>query len=312
MVDDAPASPKVLVGVDGSSTAQEALSWAAAEAGRRNVPLVVVYALSMPLARRRNTGVFRLLPSDMAVEYAEYVLAHAAEHLRSQRFAGPVKTRLALEKPALALLRRSGPEDVIVVGSRGLGALGTAVLGSVGVRLAAQATCPVVVVHDTHSPGIEPRRIVVGVDGSECSRRALVFALEQGARAADASLVVVNSTETPTPFAAQPLVALSGYPPDRWPERLSKDLVTDMIAQAGEGTVHNVDITVTCTREDPAHALLAESAEADLVVVGSRGRGGVRGLFLGSVSQSVLHQARVPVAIVPHHSAHAVGTVGRG
>ncbi len=182
-------------------------------------------------------------------------------------------------------------------------------LGSVGVRLAAQATCPVVVLQGTHGedPGTEPRRIVVGVDGSECSQRALVFALEQGARAVDASLVVVNSTETPTPFAVQSLVALGERPPDGLPERLSKD----MIARAEEGTAHDVDITVLCTREDPVHALLPESATADLVVLGSRSRGGIRGLLLGSVSQGVLHRARVPVAIVPHHGVQGVGTVGR-
>ncbi|PSK90946.1 nucleotide-binding universal stress UspA family protein [Murinocardiopsis flavida] len=312
MVDNTAAPSKVLVGVDGSSPAQEALIWATAQAGRRNVPLVVVYALSVPLAQLENTGVFRLAPSDTAVAHAEHVLAEAAEHARTQRFTGPVETLLALEKPAVALMRQSTPADLVVVGSRGLGALGTAFLGSTSVRLVAQATCPVIVVHGTRgrAPSTEPRRTVVGVDGSECSQRALVFALEQGAGTADASLVVVNSMEAPTPFAAQSLVSMGGPAPDRLPEHLSKDLVADMIAEAGEATTHAIDITVLCTRADPVEALLAEGAKADLVVLGSRGRGGVRGLFLGSVSQRVLRSASVPVAIVPH-GVRGVGTVGK-
>ncbi|KOX16323.1 universal stress protein [Nocardiopsis sp. NRRL B-16309] len=304
MGEDAPDPPKVLVGVDGSSTAHEALVWAAAEADRRAVPLVVVYALSVPLARAGDTEVLRLAPSDAAVAHGELVLADAAEHVRTHRLTDQVETSLALEKPAVALMRRSGPADVIVVGSRGLGALGSAFLGSTSVRLAARAACPVVVVHGTSDAGAraEPRRIVVGVDGSECSQRALAFALEQASGGAGASLVVVNSMETPTPFASQSLVTMSGQAPDRWPEHLSKGLVTDMIEQVGADTADNVDVSVVCTRQHPADALLTEGAEADLVVLGSRGRGGLRGLFLGSVSQSVLHRARVPVAVIPHHS----------
>ncbi|MFE3456548.1 universal stress protein [Nocardiopsis aegyptia] len=310
MGEDAPDRPKVLVGVDGSSTAWAALDWAAAQADRRDLALVVVYALSVPLARTANTEVLRLPPSDMAVTHGELVLAEAAGHVRGHWPTGQVGTALALEKPAVALTLRAGPTDLIVVGSRGLGALGSAFLGSTSVRLAARAPCPVVVVHGTHgtSARTRPQRIVVGVDGSECSRRALSFALEQAAGAVDASLVVVNSIESPTPFAAQSLVAMSGQAPDRWPEHLARDLVADMIEQAGADTADNVDVSVVCTRQPPADALLTEGAEADLVVLGSRGRGGLRGLFLGSVSQSVLHRARVPVAVVPHHGVHEADT----
>ncbi|HIY41907.1 MAG TPA: universal stress protein [Candidatus Nocardiopsis merdipullorum] len=246
MVDDTAASPKVLVGIDDSSTAQEVLTRAATEANRRKVPLAVVYALSAPLGRTGSSGTTRSPPSDTAVEHAEHILADTAEHVRAESSAAQVETLLALENPAVALMRRSGPEDLIVVGSRGLGALGTAFRRSVSVRLASQVTCPVVVVHSTRekSLGAEPRRIVVGVDGSEHSQRALVFALEQGARSSGASLVVVNSTEPPTPFAAQSLIALRGQYLDKFPEHVSKDLVMDMVAHAKETTADNVDITV--------------------------------------------------------------------
>ncbi|MFW6639117.1 universal stress protein [Nocardiopsis algeriensis] len=301
MADDTADPAKVIVGVDGTASSRAPLSWAAGEAARRGLPLTVIHAVPALPARVRSA-----VPFGASTEPAEQVLDDAARHVRAVRPRVPVDTLLTSERPASALIRRSGPEDLIVVGSRGLGAVGSAVRGSVGVRLAARAPCPVVVVHGSEKdPAAEPRRIAVGVDGSEESRQALAFALEEAAECGEASLAVVNSEEPPTPFASQALVTQGWHPPERLVEQLSEELVADMLTQVGRPGAADVDVTVLSTRETPVQALLAEARRADLVVLGSRGRGSLRGLLLGSVSQDVLHHAAVPVAMVSRNCAQA-------
>ncbi|MEU0242057.1 universal stress protein [Nocardiopsis sp. NPDC006198] len=302
MADEQLPSPKVAVGVDGSPTGRSALEWATAEAVRRGVPLYVVHALSMPLVVSVYTGPTRFPASEEIADQGRRILAEAAEHARSLRPEVDVQTILALEEPPLALLHRTGPHDLVVVGTRGLGPVRSALAGSAGVRLASHAECPVVVVPapEGETPPLrEPQRIVVGVDGSEDSRRALGFALHEAVRGGAASVVVVNSWEVPMPFATESLVAAGWTPPDDLLDRRSEELVAGVLAEVMDENTEDVDITVVRTERNPVDALVEAGAEADLIVVGSRGRGSIRGLILGSVSQGVLHSATVPVVVLP-------------
>ncbi|GAA1077226.1 hypothetical protein GCM10009642_11920 [Nocardiopsis metallicus] len=212
-----------------------------------------------------------------------------------------VEEVLALEDPATALLRRSSSKDLLVVGSRGLGAARSALDASVSVRLAARADCPVAVVPGTAEakPSAPPRRIVVGVDGSENSRQALAFALREAARTEGGSVVVVHSWQVPLPFHSEALAQGGWSPPDDLLDLRSQEMVADMLAQVTDGGTEGVGVSVVRSGKDPAEAIVEAGADADLIVVGSRGRGSVRGLLLGSVSQSVLHTATVPVAVLP-------------
>jgi len=302
MADEQVPSPKVAVGVDGSATARSALEWAATEAARRGVPLYAVHALSMPMVMSVYAGPTRFPAPEEVAEQGRRILHEAAEHARSIRPGLEVQTVLALEEPHIALLRRTGPEDLVVVGTRGLGPVRSALAGSAGVRLASRATCPVAVVPapEGETPPLrDSQRIVVGVDGSDDSRRALGFALHEAVRNGAESVVVVNSWEVPMPFAAESLAAAGWTPPDDLLDRRSEELVSGVLAEVMDESTEKLDITVVRTESNPVDALVEAGAEADLIVVGSRGRGSVRGLILGSVSQGVLHSATVPVVVLP-------------
>lgn len=293
-------TPKVAVGVDGSATAERALAWAASEAARRGWPLHVVHALDMPLVMSVYAGPTRFPPSEEITEQGQRVLSRAEAHVRELEPDLPVDAVLALEDPAKALLKRTGPEDLLVTGSRGLGAARSALESSVSVRLAARAECPVVVVPESEASVVTaPRRIVVGVDGSDFSRSALDFALREAARVEGGSVVVVHGWRMPLPFdAASP--AQSGWsPPDDLLDQRSQEMVSEMLAHIQDEETEHVGVAVVRMNTDPTDALVDTGATADMIVVGSRGRGSVRGLLLGSVSQGVLHRATVPVTVLP-------------
>lgn len=303
MVENGMVASKVVVGIDGSPTASAALTWATVEADRLGWPLHVVYALAMPLVMSVYAGPTRFPPSEEITEQGRRVLTNAAERVHTLRPNVQVEEVLALEDPTAALLRRVSPDDLVVVGSRGLGAARSALEASVSVRIAARAECPVVVVPDagTAVPTEPPRRIVVGVDGSDNSRRALAFALREAARIEGGSVVVVHSWQVPLPFDSESLAQGGWSPPDDLLDQRSQEMVSDMLALVSDSETEGVGVSVVRSGKDAAEALVEAGAAADLIVVGSRGRGSVRGLLLGSVSQGVLHAATVPVAVLPKH-----------
>ncbi|WP_017611867.1 universal stress protein [Nocardiopsis salina] len=296
--------PRVLAGVDGSAASRGAAEWAAAEAHRRGWPLFLVHALAMPLVMSVYAGPTRFPPSDELTAQGRHVLDEVSDHVRRLVPEMRSETVLALEEPPLALLRRARAGDLVVLGSRGLGPLRSAVESSAGVRLTARSPCPVVVVpgrEGTRGP-VRPRRIVVGVDGSEDSRRALRAALEQAARVPEGSVVVVHSWQVPLPFDPGPDGGEEWTPPGSQLDRRSQEMVSDMLERVSEDATERVGVSVLRTGDDAVSALIGAAEDADLLVVGSRGRGSVRGLLLGSVSQGVMHASPVPVMVLPHRT----------
>lgn len=138
-------------------------------------------------------------------------------------------------------------------------------------------------------------RIVVGVDSSEGSVRALEWAVAEGVLRG-ATVEAVHVWELPV-FAATPLGDL---PLDRGDVAADAQQVFDGIVDAVDSEGLRTPIVRTVVAGGPASELLAAAADADLLVVGSRGRGGFAGLLLGSVSQQVSQHAPCPVVIVPH------------
>lgn len=307
MTEQDMTSPKVVVGVDGSATANAAVDWAVAEAARRKWPLLVVHALAMPLVMSRYSGPTRFPPTEELSAQGQRVLDEAVEHARGLRPGVRAEGVMALQEPHTALLRRADREDLVVVGSRGLGPMRSALESSAGVRLAARASCPVVVVPGGEEArnSTEPRRIVVGVDGSEDSRRALSFALHQAARADGGSVLVVHSWRVPLPFDPGPSGEEAWSPPSDLLDHRSQEMVSEMLEQVMDPDIEQVSVAVARTDEDPVEALVEAGGAADLIVVGSRGRGSVRGLLLGSVSQGVLHSTTVPVVVLPRKGARS-------
>jgi len=296
----------VVVGADGSSHSRAALEWAAAEAVRRDAELHVVHALGMPLIVSAYGGPNRFEPTDEISGQATTVLTEAVELISEKQPSARVETITALEEAPLAMIRDSHPHDLIVLGTRGLGAFASMFVGSVSVRVSAQAPCPVVVVPSDgrgHPATTKLERIVVGVDGSNPSRRALGLAVDLAAET-DGELVVVNSWEVPYPYDPIAMTAAGHQPQENIFEKQSEELVAELLAEAMDEQREdvNIEVTVVRTQAGPVDAILEAAEGADAIVVGSRGRGTIRGLLLGSVSQGVLHHAKIPVVVLPKHA----------
>lgn len=286
----------IVVGVDGSSSAQDAVDWAIAEASARRRPLRIVHAVIWS----SMGDLLGLAPGESADAVlqaaAEEVLGEAETRARSANPDLEVTSRLVPGASAPALLDQAQDAELIVLGSRGLGGFTALLIGSVGIEVAAHAPCPVVVMRPRHvgHPPSSTGRVVVGVDGSEISARAIGFAFEAAARRG-AGVTAVHAWPVPIPGAVgefAPIVvdvdAVKHY---------QRQLLTEAVTTA-QDRFPEVDVQTKLVRTHPGHALVAESSAAALVVVGSRGRGGFRGMLLGSVSQAVLHHAECPVAVV--------------
>lgn len=189
------------------------------------------------------------------------------------------------------LLDEGYDASLIVVGTRGLSALGALVLGSVSGQVAARSVCPTVVVPPDIGP--DDGSIVVGVDGSPASDAALRFALKEATRRSD-TVTAVNA------FHAQAIPMLTK--PEAYATALEREHAEKMVAEAVDraldATGCGLDVTIHTVAGHPADAILDAGQGAAMIVVGSRGRAGVCSLVLGSTSHAVLHQAHRPVVVV--------------
>ncbi|GAA3721927.1 nucleotide-binding universal stress UspA family protein [Spinactinospora alkalitolerans] len=296
-----PRGPREIVaGVDGSGPAWAALEWAAAAAAGRGAALRIVYALSMPLVREPFGKAIRMAPTPEVAERGGAFLAAAAERVGRAHPRLPVQTQVSAREPAPALLAAAEHAELAVVGSRGLGGLGSTFFGSVSLRVAAHAACPVVVIPPEKKGGArgDRRDVVVGVDGSPASAAALRCALREAARIG-ADLVAVHVLRAPEPPG--PLAPDADAESDRDrrtnAERV-EGYVHDFVARERPPGSGGVDVRVAVMEGHAAQALLEQSEGAALLVVGSRGHGGFLGLLLGSVSRAVLHHSAVPVMVV--------------
>ena len=277
---------RFIVGVDGSPGSEDALRWAVEEARLRSATLTAVLAWNF-LDQYHADGGQRFDPHyDEGT--ARLALDAAIERALGDG-ADDVARRVVCDLPSTALLDASEDADLLVVSARGLGVFRGLVLGSVSQRCLEHATCPVAVVHAPAGDRPSPR-VVVGVDGSEAAAAALRWAAEE-ARLRGAALTVVHAWEVPYPaeitFAGGTYAAM---------EQAAHEVVADALADAGLVADEVEHLVVQST---PSRAILEAAAEATLVVVGSRGRGGFAGLLLGSVSHQVSQHAGCPVVVAP-------------
>jgi nucleotide-binding universal stress UspA family protein len=138
------------------------------------------------------------------------------------------------------------------------------------------------------------KTVVVGVDGSPSSRKALTWAAAEAAEHG-AGLVVVNVWEHTLAPPAGSVSVSEKYVPDS-SQRTAEELLTEIKEVLGEDPP--VVVQPTVKQGNPAKVLIEQSADADLLVVGTRGHGGFRGLVLGSVSQHVAGYAKCSVAVI--------------
>ncbi|MEV0299409.1 universal stress protein [Nocardia sp. NPDC050710] len=217
----------------------------------------------------------------------EQARALAEQAVGDQRLE--ITTALAESAPIPALKDSSKDARLLVVGTRGHGALRRGLLGSVSTSLARHAHCPVAVIPD-EDPVPTDGAVVVGVDGSACSAHAVGVAYEQAAVRNVALVAVHTWSEVYRYIPREEMLqedsalaeSLAGYS-DRYPD---------------------VEIRRVVVEDRPAQRLLHEAQGAQLLVVGSHGRGGFAGMTLGSVSQAVLHAAPCAVIIARCQTDH--------
>ncbi|RCV54787.1 universal stress protein [Marinitenerispora sediminis] len=291
----------IIAGVDGSDSSRYALEWSANEARLRGLGLRIVTAVpphekegpfSEFVVRGRTEEAPQAADARALLDYAREWITRIYPEL-------VVEARLVEQRPAEALLQEAAEPDAaaVVLGSRGLGSFASAFVGSVGVEVSAHASIPVVVLPKKHETAQGVRgRIVVGVDGSETGQRAARFAFEQ-ARIRSAELVAVSAWQPITAFASSMGPVPAEVFDDESVAAAARTTLDEALAEL-RSAYPDVSVQARAVRGHPVVVLLEESTPADLIVVGSRGRGGFRGLLLGSVSQSVLHGAHGPVAVV--------------
>lgn len=278
-------SDGVVAGYDGSPGADEALRWAVWEARERGTVLTICLACAPEyLAMLDDASV-----DDLAQRKGKEILACAIQYAESALGPGAVREVLACGPAAQVLCERSGNAEMVVVGSRGHGRVAGLRLGSVASQVAMHGSGPVVVVPRQWQPANRaPGPVVVGVDQSPASRPAVEFAVREARLRGVPLLAVCALADAPD--------VLGGA---REMEAAFNRAMT-LLEQ-----VHpDVAVARRVAPGSPRAALLAAGGEAQLLVAGCRGRGGIRGMSLGSVAQAVLNYARCPVAVI-HPSAGA-------
>lgn len=284
----------VVVGVDGSEPSLVAVDHAAREALTRGCPLRIVHAFIWPLLNVQ-TGPSPMGPAEGGLlNIAQEYLDEGAERARLTAPDIDIETDLVTGEALAVLAQESRDAVLTVVGSRGTGGFTGLLVGSTAVHLAAHGHSPLVVIRGRPDPA---GPVVLGLDGSPTAESAVDFAF------AEASVRAV------------PLVALHAWSnwsaPARGGHGDPMPLVTDLdrlqedeerlLSEALSGRQAKYpDVTVErrLVRSRTRPALIEASREAQLIVVGARGRGGFAGLLLGSASQALLHHAECPVAVV--------------
>lgn len=278
----------LVVGVDGSSASNAAVIWAARDAAMRNAPLTLVHMLSTYVPTFPQIP----LPGGVAVwqeEDGRLVLEEAAKLAReSAGGAIAVTTELKSSPPIPTLVQLSEDADMVVVGSHGRGAVGRVLLGSVSSGVLRGAACPVAIIPDEEQDVRDDAPVLVGIDGSPASELATAIAFDEASRRSvdlravhawsDAEILDLGGLDWPTlQIESEQVLAerLAG-----WQERYP-----DVAVQR----------VVVCDR--PARELVNQSKSAQLAVLGSRGRGGIARMLLGSVSNAVVHSVHRPIIV---------------
>jgi nucleotide-binding universal stress UspA family protein len=283
--------PGIVVGVDGSCASPVAVDWAARDAAMRGVSLTVVHIATgletwpqLPVST--GFGEWQRHHGHQLIDAAVGIASEAARGT-GQRL--PIKTEIYYSATVPTLVDMSRDAEMVVVGRGGQGAFG-ALLGSVSSGVIQHAHCPVAVIHDEDPLMPYPAQapVLVGVDGSPAAEWATEIAFDEASRR-HVDLVALRAWSD---------AGAADHPGLDWSSMKSSEdeSLTDRLAgwqdRYPDVRTHRL---VVCDR--PARQLIEHSEEAQLVVVGSHGRGGFAGMLLGSVSAAVVQSARMPVIV---------------
>jgi nucleotide-binding universal stress UspA family protein len=278
----------IVVAVDGSPASNAAACWAARDAAMRNIPLTVVHAVATPTATWPPVA----YPDSLAVSLEDEGKKAILDAIKIAEDAMPadrkvdIKRELVYSTPALALIKMSDEAEMIVLGTAGRGLLARGVLGSVSSDVARNASCPVAVIRDEDLP--DPHApVLVGIDGSPTSERATALAFDEASRRG-VDLIALHAWSD----VATEIPYLDWATVEEEAQRSLAESLAGWRQRYPDVTVHRVVV-----RDRPARHLIDAAETAQLVVVGSHGRGGLTGVLLGSVSNTLLHSVRIPVIV---------------
>lgn len=275
-----PEVKTVVVGYDASAESQVALAWAASLARWRNLPLRVVAAheLDAPETTFGQPGVLKRHKQE-----ADAAAAEGADRVKGGDLE--IEARGVLRGAADALVINSGPQDILVVGHRGRGRMRQALLGSVAVEVLQKAEARVVVVRGQPEPLPTPGLpIVVGVDGSEQSVRALDEAASLAAAAGSPLHVIVAPKGLKNPDTAK-----RGGSPDE---------LSSWTEQHVHKSHPELELKSISSDAGPVESLTEGASAATMIVLGAAGQNDLRHLILGSTSRAVVEKATCPVYLV--------------
>lgn len=287
-----PNQPNIVVGVDGSPASNCAVDWAARDAALRRVGLHIVH-VAKPLGVAAPRAPMPTAVSRWQTQQGQKIIDDAVEIAkRSTPDGGPtlIETDVLSAPVVPTLVDLSKGAQLIVVGSRGRGALARTVLGSVSSSLIRQARCPVAVIRDEDPLMAHPTKapVLVGIDGSPASELATAIAFHE-ASMRGVELVALHAFSD---------IEVTDFDVVDWPAM--KPIAEETLAERLAGWPERypdvpVQRLVECCR--PTYHLVTLSESAQLVVVGSHGLGGFAGMLLGSVSAAVVQASRMPVIV---------------
>ncbi|MGD9619918.1 MAG: universal stress protein [Mycolicibacterium sp.] len=287
----------IVVAVDDSASASAAVVWAAKDAASRGLPLRIVHVVppivvpAAPWPELPAPPSFAVYEEDRRRQIVAN--AHKLALEATSAHPAPQTTTAVLNGPVVpTLVDLSAEVDMIVVGCLGETAVPRALLGSVSSGVVHQARCPVAVIHGERTPAPDAP-VVVGIDGSAASEAATAIAFEEASRR-DADLIALHAWTDMGPLE---------FPSVNWAPIEFENLKVreeEVLAERLSGWQEQypdvrVRRMVVCDR--PALRLLEQAEDAQLIVVGNRGRGGFAGMLLGSVSTALVHSAQIPVIV---------------
>jgi nucleotide-binding universal stress UspA family protein len=281
----------IVVGVDGSAPSNFAVCWAAREAAMRNVPLTLVHMFNtyvptypqLPVAG--GVAVWQLDDGKKALAEAVKIAEDATKGSHTIQISSEVKPA----PPVPTLVEMSGEAEMVVVGSNGRGAIARFFLGSVSSSVAQRAHCPVAIIRDEDPLMPDPHNapVLVGIDGSPASEQATEIAFDEASRRG-VELIALHA------WSDVDFLELPGYD---WTEvRAEAERNLGECLAGYEERYPDVKVQRLIVRDRPARQLIEQSESAQLVVVGTHGRG-LTGALLGSVSNAVVHSVRMPVVV---------------
>lgn len=282
----------IVVGIDGSAASNAAVCWAARDAAMRHVPLTVVHmvnaAVPMYPAIPLSTGV-AVWQEEQGRQVLEQAVKIAEDAVTTDR-AIDIKSELRCAPAVPTLVEMSKDAELLVVGSNGRGAVARLLLGSVSSSLVRIARCPVAVIRDEDPLMPHPQQapVLLGIDGSSASELATAVAFDEASRRG-VELTALHAWSDVDVFE---LPGMDWSAVKAEAERSLAESLAGWQERYPDVTVHRLVVS-----DRPARQLIEKSESAQLVVVGSHGRGGLSGMLLGSVSNAIVHSVRMPVIV---------------